>query len=55
MSIKLTTQMDWMHYSSYSSYHPDNLARKADLKLPDPILGAARRAREQGQKKVVRL
>lgn len=39
MSIKLTTQMDWMHYSSYSKYHPDNLARSADLKLPDPILG----------------
>jgi len=39
MSIKLTTQMGWMHYSSYSAYHPDNLARKADLKLPDPILG----------------
>ena len=39
MSIKLTTQMDWMKFSSYSKYHPDNMARTSDLKLPDPIVG----------------
>ena len=39
MSIKLTTQMDWMHYSSYSKNHPDNLKRHTDLSLPDAVAG----------------
>ena len=36
MSIKLTTQMDWVKYASYSKYHPDNLQRPDNFKLPDP-------------------
>ena len=39
MSIKLTTQMDWVKYASYSKYHPDNLQRPDNFKLPDPIKG----------------
>ena len=36
MSIKLTTQMDWMHYASFSKNHPDNLTKTPDVKLPVP-------------------
>ena len=39
MSIKLTTQMDWVHYASFSRYHPDNLERTSDLALPKPVVG----------------
>ena len=41
MSIKLTTQMDWIYkgYGSYSKYHPDNLTRPPKEELPDPVLG----------------
>ena len=39
MSIKMTTQMDWAHHSSYSKHHPDNMQREADNKLPEPVLG----------------
>ena len=43
MSIKLTTQMDWMQkgYGSYSKYHPDNLAKKPDISLPEPVKAPA--------------
>ena len=39
MSLKLTTQNDWIKYSSFSQYHPDNLQRKPDLTLPPPVQG----------------
>ena len=40
MSIKMTTQMSWMQkgYGSYSKYHPDNMAPREELRLPDPIM-----------------
>lgn len=41
MSIKLTTQMDWMNYSSYSKYHPDNMDKKPYLSLPQPLTAPA--------------
>lgn len=34
MSIKLTTQMDYMSHANFSKNHPDNLARQPDLTLP---------------------
>ena len=39
MSIKLTTQMDWVKYASYSKYHPDNLARPDNNVLPSQVRG----------------
>ena len=39
MSIKLTTQMDWISYSNYSKNHPDNLERNTDNGLPSNVVG----------------
>ena len=43
MSIKLTTQMDWIKkgYAYYSKYHPDNSNRPSLDDLPDPVAGPA--------------
>lgn len=38
MSLKMTVQMDWMHHSSYSRFHPDNL-HKLPPQLPGPVKG----------------
>ena len=42
MSLKMTTQMEWIHLASYSKFHPDNLERlKPDdrvYSLPDKIV-----------------
>ena len=40
MSLKMTGQMDWLHYAYYSKYHPDNL-NKQDNKLPEAVKGPA--------------
>jgi hypothetical protein len=37
MSIKLTTQMDWTRYATYSKYHPDNMERPSLDQLPSPV------------------
>ena len=39
MSIKMTTQMDWMHHSSYSPNHPENMNKVGNLGLPSPVVG----------------
>ena len=31
--------MDWIHYATFSKYHPDNIAREPDLSLPEPAVG----------------
>ena len=43
MSIKMTTQMDWIRkgHASYSKYHPDNFARPDRDGLPSPVKGPA--------------
>lgn len=39
MSLKLTTQNDWIKFASFSAHHPDNLQRKPDISLPPPVCG----------------
>ena len=39
MSLKLTTQNDWVHCAHYSKYHPDNLTRPDNNILPSMVRG----------------
>ncbi|KAL1505109.1 hypothetical protein AB1Y20_008868 [Prymnesium parvum] len=39
MSLKMTTQVEWIKYARYSKYHPDNISRAMVTPNHEPVKG----------------